>query len=410
MTDLTPAPPPSQSPKWGSTTKTVVGLAIVAIFAGLLIYFRNIIAPLLLAFILTFLLHPVASWISRTLKISWRLSVNLIYLILVLALIATITVSGFAIVQQAQSLVSFIERFIETLPELVSNLSTQDFELGPLRFSLSQLDLQSLTEQLLNTVQPAIGQAGSLLGKFATSAASTVAWAVFLLVISYFVLSEGGQLRESLVHIEIPGYNSDIQILVRKLSVTWDAFLRGQLVISILTMISYYILLTILGTRLSLVIALMAGLARFVPYVGPAVTWTLTAIVAFFQASNYFGLEPLYYTLLVIGACFLLDFIFDNVVVPRFLGETLGVHPAGVLLAAIILARLIGLVGLVLAAPVLATLVLVGGYVSRKMFDLPPWPALSDEPSPAPEPFWTRLGRQLKEFRSALEKRRSEKK
>lgn len=403
MTELPPSPT-DESPKWGSTTKTVIGLAIIAIFAGLLFYFRNIIAPLLLAFILTFLLHPMAAWISKTLKIGWRMSVNLIFLFLVLLLIATVTASGFAIVQQAQSLMVFIDKFIQTLPEFVSNLSRQNFYVGPLRIDFSELDLLSLTNQLLNAVQPVIGQAGSLLGKFATSAATTVAWTMFLLVISYFVLAEGGQLRENLMHIEIPGYNADIQTLFHKLFFIWDAFLRGQLIISILTIFSYYVMLSLLGTRLALVIALMAGLARFVPYVGPAVTWTLTAIVAFFQAGNYFGLQPWAYTLLVVGACMVLDFIFDNMVVPRLLGGTLGIHPAGILLSAIILARLIGVIGVVFAAPVLATLTLLGGYIFRKMFDLPPWPPPTGEPPPAPEPVWVRLSQLLHKVRSAFQK------
>jgi len=408
MMELPPSPS-EESPNWGSITKTVVGLAIVAFFAGLLIYFRNIIAPLLLAFILTFLLHPVAAWISKTLKINWRMSVNLIYLFLILVLIATITLSGFAIVQQAQSLLLFIDKFIQTLPEFINNLSTQGIYLGPFQINFSKLDLQSLTNQLLSTVQPVIGQAGTLVGKFATIAASTVAWTVFLLVISYFVLAEGGQIGENLVYIEIPGYNSDIQILFRKLDATWNAFLRGQLIISILTIVSYYILLSVLGTRLALVIALMAGLARFVPYVGPTVTWTLTAIVSFSQASNYLGLQPLAYTILVVGACIILDFIFDNMVVPRFLGGALGVHPAGVLVSAIILARLIGIVGVVLAAPVLATLLLLGGYIFRKMFDLPPWLPVA-EPGPARDGVGVRLRRFFEGIRAFLQKLRSEKK
>jgi len=401
-------PPANQpeSPKWGSTTKTVVGLAIVAVFAALVVYFRNIIGPLLLAFILAFLLHPVSAWLSRAIHISWRFSVNLIYLFLVLVLVTTITISGLALVQQAQALITFVDNFIKTLPEIVNDLSTRSYSIGPFALNFSQLDLQSLTNQLLNIVQPLVGQAGALLGRFATSAASSMGWGLFVLLVSYFLLSEGGQLRENLLHFEIPGYDSDIQILARKLSTTWHAFLRGQLLISLLVVVSYYLLLTILGTRLSLVIALMAGLARFVPYIGPFLTWTVTAIVTFFQLGNYFGLHPFAYTLLVISLCILLDQIFDNVIHPRLMGQALGLHPAGVLVAAIVATRLIGLVGLVLAAPVLATIVLVSGYVGRKMFDLPPWPPSSETSIKSAELPWARMRRLLLGFWATLRRQR----
>lgn len=329
---------------------------------------------------------------------SWRISVNLVYLLLVLILVTSITISGLALIQQAQSLITFVDNFIKTLPDLVNELSTRSYEIGPFALSFSQLDLTALTNQLLNIVQPLVGQAGNLLGRFATSAASSMGWGVFILLVSYFLLSEGGQLRENLLHFEIPGYHSDIQILIRKLSATWDAFLRGQLLISLLVVVSYYLLLTVLGARLSLAIALMAGLARFVPYVGPFVTWTVTAIVTFFQVNNYFGLEPLPYMLIVIGSCILLDQIFDNMISPRLMGRVLGLHPAGVLVAAIIATRLIGLVGLVLAAPVLATIVLVGGYVGRKMFDLPSWPPAAEARLQPAELPWERMRRRMLAF------------
>ncbi len=215
---------------------------------------------------------------------------------------------------------------------------------------------------------------------------------------------KSGQIRENLVRIEIPGYNADIQKLVRKLSVIWEAFLRGQLLISLLVVIAYFILLSILGTRLVLAIAVMAGLARFVPWLGPFITWTVTAIVAFFQTSNYFGLEPLGYTLLVLGACILFDQFFDNIVMPRIMGQTLGLHPAGVMVAAIVAFKWLGIVGLVLAAPVLATILLLGRYVGRKMFDLPPWPAL-EEPPQKVEPPLKRFQRRLLALRELWQQR-----
>lgn len=404
----TPPALPPESPKWGSTTKLVVSLAFIAIFAALVVAFRNLIGPLLLAFILAFILHPVAAWASRVTHLSWRMTVNLIYLLLAIVLIALLTLAGLAIVQQAQSLLVSIQEFIRTLPDIVSDLSSRSYSFGPFVFDPSQYDLQPLLNQVLNLVQPLLGQAGSLLGRVAASAATTTGWIFFVLLISYFLLAEGGQLRENLVHIEIPGYNADVDRLVRNLSATWDAFLRGMLLISLLVIVAYYLLLTILGTRLALVIALLAGLARFVPWVGPLITWTVVVIVALLQPSNYFGLQPIYYALLVLGLCLLLDQVFDNLVQPRLMGRRLGLHPAGVLVAALIATRLLGLVGLVLAAPVLATLTLVSRYMLRKLFDLPPWPP-EEQPGPPPVSPWIRLNQRLQAFWALLKSRREPK-
>jgi predicted PurR-regulated permease PerM len=119
----------------------------------------------------------------------------------------------------------------------------------------------------------------------------------------------------------------------------------------------------------------LAGLAKFVPYIGPLLTGITTAVVAFFQADgNYFGLDQFTYALIVVIAAVLLDQLFDGLVTPRILGSTLGVHPAAVLVTAIIAAGMIGVIGLLLAAPVLASLQLFTRYTILKMLDQDPWP------------------------------------
>ena len=147
----------------------------------------------------------------------------------------------------------------------------------------------------------------------------------------------------------------------------------GQIIIFVLVVIFYTLLMTILGVRFAVGIAIMAGLARFVPYLGPFATWTVTVLVAFLQGQNYFNLEPFRYALLVIVAAVILDQIFDNFVSPQIMGQSLRVHPAAVLLGALVAANLIGIIGVVLAAPVVATLKLFGTYFIRKMLDLDPW-------------------------------------
>jgi predicted PurR-regulated permease PerM len=188
------------------------------------------------------------------------------------------------------------------------------------------------------------------------------------------LLAEGGQVREDILHIDIPGYEKDIRRLGRELTRIWDAYLRSQVVIIILVIIAYYLLMTILGMRFTLGIALMAGIARLVPYLGPLIVWTTTALLAFFQPSNYFNLQPWAYAVLVVGLALLLDQVFDQYIQPRFMGRSLGVHPAAILVAAIVAFQLLGIIGLVLAAPVLATVTLLFRYALRKLFDLDPWP------------------------------------
>ena len=370
----------TSSPNWGSTLKLVVAFTLVAIVGALVVRFSNIIGPLLLAFILAYVLHPLASWLTKTIRFSWRGAVAIIYLLLVMLLMTLFTVTGLGVVQQIQSLVGVVQRFLNNdLPNLVNNLSTDVYDVGgffqvDMSQFLGQYDLNALVQQLLDIIQPVLSRTGGLLSTVASRTASTLGWGLFILLVSYFILADGGQVSHLLTGIEIPGYNADIRRLGRRLGRIWNAFMRGQLILFALTVIFASILLTALGVRNSLALAFLAGLARFVPYIGPFVTWTVTWVVSFFQDGNYFGLESFQYALLVLIVIVILDQIFDNLVTPRLYGRALGVHPAALLVAAIVAANLIGFVGLLLAAPVLATLSLFSCYAFRKMLDLDPWP------------------------------------
>jgi predicted PurR-regulated permease PerM len=119
-----------------------------------------------------------------------------------------------------------------------------------------------------------------------------------------------------------------------------------------------------------------------VPYVGPLITYIVMGLVTLFQGGNYFNLQPVYYTALCIGLSIVLDQIYDNLVSPRIMGKSLGVHPAAVLVVAIIGANLIGIIGLLLAAPVLASATLIGRYTFNKMLDRDPWAGFPEESEP----------------------------
>ena len=404
MTTTEPTTQP-ESPQWGSSTKLVVGLTFVAIIAALLVKFQNLLGPLILTFMLTYLLQPLVESLSSVKGISWRMAVNMVFIVLVVILGSLFTATGFAVVQQFQSLVRVIELFVTRLPEMITDLSTQTFALGPYVIDMSQYfstdNLTLITDQLLSAVQPLFSQAGSLLAALATQTASTVGWGFFVVLVSYFLLSEMSSIPNPLRSIEIPGYNDDIRRLTRELGLIWNAFLRGQVILFTLTLFVFSMVLSALGTRYFLALALLAGLARFVPYIGPLITWTVTALVVYFQAGNYLGLVPWQYALLVIVFVIVVDQIFDNLVSPRILGDTLGIHPAAVLVAAIIAANLLGLVGVVLAAPVLASLMLIGRYTLRKMFDMDPWPEPELEFSPVVYP-WVKWGRSFSTWMTRL--------
>ena len=272
-----------RSPIWGRNIKLIVGLTFVGLVAWFLLRFSAILPPLLLTFILTYLLKPFVDRLSSVMKISWRASVNIIFLLFIILVLTSLTLSGVAVIQQFQSLISVMQNFVSDLPEIVLELSSRIFVIGPFTIDFSQLlssiDLESITQELLGIIQPVLGQAGSLLGAVASRTIVFLGWGFFILLVSYFVLADMGQVPDRLVQIELPGYGSDLRKIGRELSRIWNAFLRGQIILFTLSVIVYTVIFAVLGVRYVLALALVSGLARFIPYIGQWVNWLVLVLV-----------------------------------------------------------------------------------------------------------------------------------
>ena len=152
----------------------------------------------------------------------------------------------------------------------------------------------------------------------------------------------------------------------------------------LLTLIIYTVLFWILGVRYAFILACGAALTQLVPYIGSFIAWAAVGLVTLFQGTTIFGMQPLPYTILVVVLAFLIDKFKDGFIQPKFMAETLKVHPAAVMAAALICARTMGFLGIFLAAPLVATLKLAGRYILRKLRDEDPWEGIQTVAEPLP--------------------------
>ncbi len=329
-----------------------------------------------MALVLAYLFYPIANFIRNSLKLPWRLAVTLIYIVVVLAILGLLTWGGLALVDQIQNLITFIQNNIDQIPQLINDVTQQTYTIGPWEFTLSGLDWTQISSEIVSTVRPVVGQIGSIAGSLATGAANIVFWIGLVLLISYFLLAETEGIPNTILNIRIPGYTADLRRIGQELSNIWNAFIRGQLIVVLFTVIIYTTYLGSMGVQFFFGLAILAALGRFVPYVGAWVTWITYGLVALLQGTTIFNLPSGLYAIILLGGAMLIDTMLDNLLVPKVMSENLKVHPALVLVGALIAFNLLGIVGILLAAPVMATLKLILGYLLKKMSDQDPWEEL----------------------------------
>jgi predicted PurR-regulated permease PerM len=198
---------------------------------------------------------------------------------------------------------------------------------------------------------------------------------LLIIVISVYIAKDVPKLGGAISDIaHQPGYRYDADRLMNETLLIWNAYLRGQVLLALVIGFVVAVVLSLLGVSNALALGILSGILEFLPIVGPVIGTATAVLVAVFQSGNYLGLSPLVYGLMVLGVMIVIQQVENHVLVPRIVGGALDLHPVAVMVGVLMGASLAGLVGAILAAPVLATLKLFGVYVWRKMFDLDPFP------------------------------------
>ena len=394
----------NQSPPWKQSTRTVVGVLLV-LLTGLLIYqLRQFMVPFILALLLAYILHPLALRMQGWRGMNRGLAVALIYIVIVLVLVAATTGLGIAAFARIAAFGEVLAGLSTTLPDLLANLLLLDFSLGPFDFNLSEADLGQFLDGVSSAVAPLISQTGNILRGVAGATASFVGTSVLVLVISFYLLLYLERFGWSIIGWVPPAYKSDASRIMNEAGEIWQAFFRGQLLMGLAVGTMTFVIMSVLGLQSAFGLGLLAGVLEFVPIFGPWITAIVSVLVALFQETNPLGLTPVGYALVVLVAGIFIQQIENNVLYPRVIGTSLSLNPLVVLLAVLAAGSIFGIVGLMLAAPVVATLRLLVGYLYWKTVGVdPPAGTFKRSAEPRGKSMVRRLTDRLRRFRNPVE-------
>jgi predicted PurR-regulated permease PerM/GNAT superfamily N-acetyltransferase len=370
------------SPRWSNNTKFIVMLAILAVVGFFLIRFQVLIAPVILTVMTAYLLNPIVHALMKYLRLPRTIAVLALYAVLILLLMALVGGAGLLLQQQLSGVLSAALTFVNSIPAWIGALSAKPVSVGPFTFDLSTADVSLLQNALLPTARDLIGRVTGWMTGAASGVASFLGWTVFVFTVSFYLILDMDALQKSLLRMVPEDYKKDAGLLLAKLGPIWNAFLRGQLMLSLIMGTFVGLTMSLLGVRYALILGLIAGLAEFVPILGWYVAIGTEILVALFQPSNWLGLSPVTFTIVVAIAAMALQQFEASFIIPRVMQTHLKVHPVVLIIGVLIGATLLGFTGLLLSAPIIATAGLFGKYIHAKLFNLPPWPDLEGQCSP----------------------------
>jgi predicted PurR-regulated permease PerM/phosphoglycolate phosphatase-like HAD superfamily hydrolase len=353
------------SRRWNNLTKILVA-ATLAVLAILLLYtFRAMIAPTVVAFLLAFILSFPVDWIQRSTGWPRTAAVTAIYVVL----IALISITPVILLPRTADLLQSLQATIE---ELVVSLQT--FSPGPLlQFGTYELSVNNLFQGagdlLSNVLLVGTGSPFAIARGVTTGVLSIV----YVLVLNFWLLKDSYKLQR-LVLEQIPtDYQEDARRLGSQLSGIWHAFLRGQLALALTVGLMVWILLSIVGVPNAPGLAFLAGIMEFVPSIGPAISGTIGTAVALFQGSTWMPVGNIAFAIIVSTIYTIIGQIESIYLIPRLVGRQVRLHPAVTFVGIISGTIVFGLLGVLLATPIIASARTILSYIYRKLLDLEPF-------------------------------------
>ncbi len=360
------------STRWNTTTKIIVVALLSLLAVALLVTFRVMIRPTIIALLLTFVLQRPVNWIQRRSGWSRGLSIALIYLILLALIALTPVIFIPRLVDSFLSLRVALEALVQDLQTAVP---------GPL-FTLGEYELsvEGMLQQLGAILQDILSPAAAGALDFALSLTTTVFTTLYVLVLTFWLLKDLNKLQRSLFSLIPADYTEEMRLLGRELTDIWHAFLRGQALLGLVIGIMTWIAMTIVGLPNAAGLALLAGIMEFLPTVGPGISGAIGTLVALFQGSTWMPVNNLTFALIVLGIYVLITQIESVYLIPRLVGRRVRLHPAVTFTGIVSAALVFGFLGVLLATPTIASARTILIYVFRKLQDLEPF----ESPEKAP--------------------------
>ncbi len=337
-------------------------LAALAAFIGFLWLFSGILLPFIMGMALAYILDPLADRLERAgMSRLWATITILIFSVIVFTIALLVIIPVLA--SQTAGFIDRLPASVARLQELAGTL----FQSRIARF-LGAGDLDTTVQDI---VKQAAGWLGTLMASvFAGGRAILNIVSLFVItpVVAFYLLYDWDRMIAGIDDWMPRDHLETARQIARDIDKALAGFIRGQGSVCLVLGLFYAISLTLVGLNLGFLIGSMAGLISFIPYVGSIVGFVISVGVALVQ------FWPDWILIAVVAGIFAVGQFFEgNILQPRLVGSSVGVHPVWLMFALFAFGSLFGFVGMLVAVPATAAIgVLVrfgiGQYMQSRIY------------------------------------------
>lgn len=332
-------------------------LVIIAAIGWLVWLLSPILMPFMLAAVFAYLGDPLVDRLERW-KLGRGLAASIVFLMMLL-IVALALVLLVPLIQRQ------VARLIAALPDYatwVTHVAIPWLE-SRLNIPASEFDASTLLVRVREHLGTVGGIATTVLGYATRSGLALIGWGVSVVlvpVVTFYLLRDWDTLVAHIDALLPREAQPAIRRLARETDSVLGAFVRGQLLVMLGLGIFYAVALKLVGLDVGPLIGMIAGLVSFVPYLGFIIGIVASVIAVLVQFHDGFHLVLV---LVVFGLGNLLE---SYVLVPKLVGDRIGLHPVAVIFAVLAFGELFGFIGILLALPMAAVAVVLLRFLRER--------------------------------------------
>lgn len=342
--------------------RNLIWLSFIIFLIWVLFELRNILVPFLIAFLFSYLFNPIITHLENKNIKRWLSSLMVILLLILIgtSLLVLILPPAFSQLNNLLFVITDLTR------DLVNQIKDGSLFLWLERYGIpTNLSREIITQQFTPKLELLLKDFLGAFLNFISSITGIISQIINLLIVpflTFYLLKDFPKLK-NLVKSVIPEANRNVAVeYYGKLDSLIGRYIRGAILVAFIHGILAGVLLWIFGIKYSLVLGLIAGILSLIPYIGLFVSLSLSLFIALFSG------DPVWLKILFVLFTFaILQVLEASIISPNILGKQVGLHPVLLILCLLVFGYFLGFVGLLIAVPSTALLLMsVKFYFEKK--------------------------------------------
>ena len=313
-----------------------------------------VLLPLFIGFIIAWLFNPLVKKMNNK-GIPKVIAALIIYFIIIFFIFVFFKIFIPVLYKQINDLINILPIVINKVTKVFNDITA--------RFYKNGLDISSIRDSVFNCMNKSTVKITTSMPKYLINMMFSFIGCLGIisvgLVVGIYMLIDFDNVKDKFIKLIPKKYRNDITSLIDKISIEVRKTVNGTLLVSLMVLVCDTIAFSAIGLESPLLFGVLCGLTDLIPYIGPYIGGTAATVIGFTEGTGV-GIA-------VLIACVIVQLVENYIFQPVVMSKSTKLHPVVIIIGLLLFGHFFGIIGMIVASPVLAILKVIYEYIIKKI-------------------------------------------